>query len=196
MVLVGIKIAARFQWVLLAIEYLIVLAFAIIGFFHGGGSGFDLNWLNPFAMGGLSGLAAGVVIAVFFYWGWDTSANLNEETDDSAENPGRAGIIGMFLLLILFLIASISIQTVLTPEEIQKNSSATLTAFANKLVGPQWGSLAILAFLSSTVDTLTTTLLPSLRTAFSMGRDGMLGKIWARVDPRWQTPWIGTLIMG
>jgi amino acid transporter len=196
MVLVGIKIAARFQWVLLAIEYLIVLVFAIIGLFHGGGSGFDWNWLNPFAMGGLSGLAAGVVIAVFFYWGWDTSANLNEETDDSNENPGRAGIIGMFLLLILFLIASISIQTVLTPQEIQDNSSATLTAFANKLVGPQWGSLAILAFLSSTVATLQTTLLPSVRTAFSMGRDGMLGPVWAKVHPTWRTPWIGTLLMG
>ena len=196
MVLVGIKIAARFQWMLLAIEYLIVLAFAILGLFKGGGSPFDLNWLSPFNMGGLSGLAAGVVISVFFYWGWDTAANLNEETDDSAENPGRAGIIGMFLLLVLFLIASISIQTVLTPQEIKDNSSATLTAFADKLVGPQWGSLAILAFLSSTVATLQTTLLPSVRTAFSMGRDGMLGPVWAVVHPIWRTPWIGTLIMG
>jgi amino acid transporter len=196
MVLVGIKIAARFQWMLLAIEYLIVLGFAILGLFKGGGSGFDLNWLSPFNMGGLSGLAAGVVISVFFYWGWDTAANLNEETDDSAENPGRAGIIGMFLLLVLFLIASISIQTVLTPQEINDNSSATLTAFADKLVGPHWGSLAILAFLSSTVATLQTTLLPSVRTAFSMGRDGMLGPVWAVVHPIWRTPWIGTLIMG
>lgn len=196
MVVVGIKIAARFQWMLLAIEYLIVLGFAIIGLFKKGGSGFDLNWLSPFNMGGLSGVAAGVVISVFFYWGWDTAANLNEETDDSAENPGRAGIIGMFLLLALFLLAAISIQQVLTPKEIADNSSATLTAFADKLVGQQWGSLAILAFLSSTVATLQTTLLPSVRTAFSMGRDGMLGPVWAIVHPIWRTPWIGTLIMG
>jgi amino acid transporter len=196
MVVVGIKIAARFQWMLLAIEYLIVLGFAIIGLFKKGGSGFDLNWLSPFNMGGLSGVAAGVVISVFFYWGWDTAANLNEETDDSAENPGRAGIIGMFLLLALFLLAAISIQQVLTPKEIADNSSATLTAFADKLVGQQWGSLAILAFLSSTVATLQTTLLPSVRTAFSMGRDGMLGPVWAIVHPIWRTPWLGTLIMG
>jgi amino acid transporter len=196
MVMVGIKVAARFQWMLLAIEYLIVLAFAILGLFKGGGNGFNLNWFSPFNMGGLSGLAAGVVISVFFYWGWDTAANLNEETDDSAENPGRAGIIGMFLLLVLFLIAATSIQTVLTPKEIQDNSSATLTAFADKLVGPHWGSLAILAFLSSTVATLQTTLLPSVRTAFSMGRDKMLGPVWAIVHPIWRTPWIGTLIMG
>lgn len=63
MVVVGIKIAARFQWILLAIEYLIVLAFAIIGLFKKGGSGFDLNWFNPFNLGGLSGLAAGVAQA-------------------------------------------------------------------------------------------------------------------------------------
>ena len=196
MVTVGIKIAARFQWMLLAIEYLIVVGFALIGLFKKGGSGFDLAWFNPGAMGGLKGLAAGVVIAVFFYWGWDTAANLNEETDDSTENPGRAGIIGMFLLLILFLLAATAIQETLTPDEIQANTSNVLTAFADKLVGSQWGSLAILAFLSSTVATLQTTLLPSVRTAFSMGRDNMLGPIWAIVNPKWSTPAMGTIIMG
>jgi amino acid transporter len=196
MVMVGIRVAARFQWVLLGLEYFIVMAFAIIGLFKKGGSGFDLGWLNPGSMGGWKGVAAGVVIAVFFYWGWDTAANLNEETEGSAENPGRAGIIGMLFLLVLFLVAAISIQQTLTPAEIQANSSTTLTAFADKLVGQQWGSLAILAFLSSTVATLQTTLLPSVRTAYSMGRDGMLGRVWAIVSPKWQTPWVGTLIMG
>jgi amino acid transporter len=196
MVMVGIQVAARFQWVLLGLEYFIVVAFAIIGLFKKGGSGFDLGWLNPAAMGGWKGVAAGVVIAVFFYWGWDTAANLNEETEGSTENPGRAGILGMVMLLVLFLLAAISIQQVLTPDEIQANPSSTLTAFADKLVGPHWGSLAILAFLSSTVATLQTTLLPSVRTAFSMGRDGMLGRVWGVVHPKWQTPWIGTLLMG
>jgi amino acid transporter len=196
MVMVGIKVAARLQWVLLGLEYLIVLGFAIIGLFKKGGSGFDLGWLNPGSMGGWKGVAAGVVIAVFFYWGWDTAANLNEETEGATENPGRAGIIGMFFLLALFLVAAISIQEVLTPAEIQANSSTTLTAFADKLVGSQWGALAILAFLSSTIATLQTTLLPSVRTAFSMGRDGMLGRVWANVHTKWQTPAVGTLIMG
>jgi amino acid transporter len=196
MVTVGIKVAANFQWALLLIEYLIVFAFAIIGFFKGGGSGFSFDWFNPFAMGGWKALAAGVVVSVFFYWGWDTAANLNEETENSNENPGRAGVIAMFLLLVLFIITATSIQMVVTPDEIQTNSSNVLIFFADKLVGPQWGSLAVLAFLSSTVATLQTTLLPSVRTAFSMGRDNMLGAMWAKVHPGWHTPAIGTVVMG
>ena len=195
MCVVGIQLAARLQWVLLSIEYVIVLGFSILGFFHGGGSGLSLDWFNPFSLG-LGGLAAGVVISVFFYWGWDTAATVNEETEDSTENPGRAGIIGMFLLLLLFLVACTSVQMVLTPKELQANAATTLTAFADKLVGNQWGSLAILAFLSSTIATLQTTLLPSARTAYSMARDGMLGRIWATIDPRWNTPALGTIIMG
>ncbi|MDQ6711707.1 MAG: APC family permease [Candidatus Dormibacteraeota bacterium] len=195
MVMVGIRVAARFQYFLLALEYFIVLGFAILGYFHGGGSSFSLSWLDPRTFGSVSALAAGVVVSVFFYWGWDTAANINEETTNSRENPGRAGILGMFALLFIFLVAAISIQMVLTPDEIQKNSATTLTAFAKKLVGDPWASLAILAFLSSTVATVQTTLLPSARTAFSMGRDGVLGRIWARVHPTWRTPAIGTLIL-
>jgi amino acid transporter len=29
-----------------------------------------------------------------------------------------------------------------------------------------------------------------------MGRDGVLGRVWAIIHPVWRTPWIGTLIIG
>ena len=101
----------------------------------------------------------------------------------------------MVALLAIFLLAAISIQMVLTPKQIQDHGSSLLGFFAGQMVGQPLASLAILAFLSSTVATLQTTLLPSARTAFSMGRDGVLSPIWARVHPRWQTPAVGTLIL-
>ncbi len=197
MVMVGIRMAARFQYVLLALEYFIVVGFAILGFFKGGkgGSSFSLDWFNPFTFGSVGALAAGVVISVFFYWGWDTAANINEETSNARENPGRAGMLGMVALLVIFILAAVSIQMVLSQKEIQDNGSSLLGYFANKMVGQPWASLAILAFLSSTVATVQTTLLPSARTVYSMGRDGVVGRVWARVHPVWQTPALGTLIL-
>jgi amino acid transporter len=85
---------------------------------------------------------------------------------------------------------------VLTPKELQENGGTALTFFANKLVGPGWGSLAALALVSSTVAVIQTTLLPTARTALAMGRDGVLGRVWAVIHPVWRTPWIGTLIIG
>ncbi|HYM50382.1 MAG TPA: APC family permease [Candidatus Limnocylindrales bacterium] len=195
MVVVGIQVAARFQYVLLALEYFIVVGFAIAGFFHGGGTPFSWSWLDPRSFGSLTALAGGVVVSVFFYWGWDTAANINEESANSRENPGRAGMLGMVALLFIFLLAAVSIQMVLTPKEIAANSATTLTAFANKIVGQPIASLAILAFLSSTIATVQTTLLPSARTAFSMGRDGVIGGLWARVHPVWKTPAVGTIVL-
>ena len=42
------------------------------------------------------------VLGVFFFWGWDTAANLNEESKNATKTPGQAGIISMFLLLFVF----------------------------------------------------------------------------------------------
>src|SRR6202171_2215781 len=78
MVVRGIRLTANFQWVMVGIEYLLVLGFSIAAFIkiaavHPAGSqGVSLDWFNPFSLSGLSGLAAGCVLGVFFFWGWDT----------------------------------------------------------------------------------------------------------------------------
>lgn len=111
MVVYGITAAARFQRVLLALEYVIVLVFALIGlgkaYSHQplrGSRHIDASWFSSTHIGGLSSFAAGAVIAVFFFWGWDTAANINEESENAAQNPGRAGVYSMFALLGLFML--------------------------------------------------------------------------------------------
>jgi amino acid transporter len=142
LIMIGIQLAAKFQTLLLTLEYGIVLGFAVLGFFKGGGSAFSPSWFNPLAFGSLTALAGGIVIAVFFYWGWDTAANLNEESADASENPGRAGLLGMVALLILFLISAVSIQMVLTPKELQANGgtarSPTSSSARAGVRSPRW----------------------------------------------------------
>ena len=90
------------------IEYVAVIGFSIWGIIKvivkhpAGSTGFHWSWLNPFSIHGFAALAAGVVLGVFFFWGWDTAANLNEESKNATKTPGHAGIIAMFLLLFVF----------------------------------------------------------------------------------------------
>jgi amino acid transporter len=202
MVVRGIRITANFQWILLSIEYLIVVGFCVAAFVkviggHPAVQPVQANWFNPGALGSISGLAAGAALGVFFFWGWDTAANVNEETKDAATTPGYAGLISMAVLLVLFLFAATAINMVTSPANltnIGNNSGDILYFFAQGLSGTPINYLMILAVLSSTVATLQTTLLPSSRLSFSMARDGVFPKMFGIVHKSWRTPWIGTLV--
>ena len=201
MVVYGITAAARFQRVLLALEYVIVLVFALIGlgkaYSHQplrGSRHIDAPWFSPTHIGGLSSFAAGAVIAVFFFWGWDTAANINEESANAAQNPGRAGVYSMFALLGIFIVGVLALQTVLSQASIG-GSGDVLAVFAATIVPKPWNYLMTLAVLSSTVATLQTTLLPASRVTLSMARERVFPGVFARIDPRFRTPMFGTLLV-
>jgi amino acid transporter len=103
-------------------------------------------------------------------------------------------MLGMLGLLLIFVMATVSIQMTLTTDQIGSSTSA-LNLWATTLFPEPWASLGVLALVSSTVATVQTTLLPSVRTAFSMGRDRTLGKVWTEVHPRFRTPFYGTVLM-
>ena len=202
MVVKGIRLTANFQWVLLAIEYFIVVGFCIAAVVkviggHPAAQPVQANWFNPLSLHNIDGLAAGAAFGVFFFWGWDTAANVNEETKDAETTPGYAGLISMVVLLILFLFSATAIDMVTSASNltsIGNNGGDILYFFAQSLSGAPITYLMVLAVLSSTVATVQTTLLPSSRLSYSMARDGVFPKIFGIVHKNWQTPWVGTLI--
>jgi amino acid transporter len=202
MVVKGIRLTANFQWVLLAIEYFIVVGFCIAAFVKviSGTPAVQpvhLHWFNPLALNSISGLAAGAALGVFFFWGWDTAANVNEESKDAETTPGYAGLLSMVVLLVLFLFAATAIDMVTSANNLNSignNGGDILYFFAQSLSGAPVTYLMVLAVLSSTVATIQTTLLPSSRLSYSMARDGVFPKMFGKVHKSWQTPWVGTLV--
>lgn len=201
MVIYGIRLTANFQWVMVGLEYLVVLAFSITGLVRALGShpagsrAFSLAWFSPGSVGGYTGLAAGVALGVFLFWGWDTAANLNEETEDGDTKPGVAGIVSMFILLVIFLINAASMQSLIPVHTIVSQGGNALFFFAQRLAPAPLSYLMLLAVLSSTVATTQTTLLPASRVTYSMARDGVFPKAFGRISPRFNTPAVGTLIL-
>ncbi|HEV1996917.1 MAG TPA: APC family permease [Candidatus Dormibacteraeota bacterium] len=201
MVVVGIRMTANFQWVMVAIEYILVLGFSVaallkIAASHPTGSqAVSAGWFNPFSLQGISGLAAGAVLGVFFFWGWDTAANLNEESEDADTTPGYAGMISMFVLLLVFMVSSAAVQALVPADTISKQGANALFYFAEQVFPAPLSYLMVVAVLASTVATTQTTLLPATRLTFSMARDGVFPRIFARIHSGWQTPWLGTIII-
>jgi amino acid transporter len=102
----------------------------------------------------------------------------------------------MFVLLFIFLIASIAMQLVVSQKAFgdPANSTNILYFFAQQIASSPLTYLMILAVVSSTVATLQTTLLPSSRLSFSMARDGVFPKMFGVVHKSWRTPWVGTIL--
>jgi amino acid transporter len=201
MVIYGIRLTANFQWVMVGLEYLVVLAFSITGLLralvdHPAGSrAFSLSWFSPGSVGGISGLAVGVALGVFFFWGWDTAANLNEESENGNTSPGIAGILSMFILLVIFLINMAAMQALLPLHTMNHQGGNLLFFFAQRLAPQPLNYLMLLAILSSTVATTQTTLLPASRVTYSMARDGVLPKLFGKISPRFHTPAQGTFVL-
>jgi amino acid transporter len=156
---------------------------------------FHWSWLSPLSIHGYQGLAAGMVLGLFLYWGWDTSVNLNEESKGSTKTPGEACIISMFLLLFIFCSNIVAAQ-MLIPSNQLAGQGANLLFYFSEQVGGRWlGYLMIFAVLSSTVADTQTTLLPASRLTLSMARDGVFPPAFKKVQGTFQTPMIGTLIL-
>ena len=97
---VGIEASAKTQWFLLGAEVVILGIFAVVALYKVytpspvGSIHPSLSWINPFEIKSTSALADGIIVAVFIYWGWDSTVTVNEETENSTETPGQGRPVG------------------------------------------------------------------------------------------------------
>ena len=212
----GIKFTAKAQVVMTVIELGLLWIFDVIALLHHPHTHrFDWGWfsfnqikayttpdtaasaLNPFdskyaVAHGLSAILIGAVSGAFFYWGWDVTANLNEETKDGKDNAGKGGIVGIFFVFFTFLLTLIAINMVLSDATLH-NSSSILSDFAAVLIPGWFGKFIIVSVLLSTVATIETQMIQVTRTLFSMGRDFTMPGAFGQVHKKFRTPWNATL---
>ena len=194
----GIKHASYAQLLLTVIESSIVLALIIGAFIEYGARPAhapSFSWISPLSFT-LETFATGALTAIFFYWGWDVTMNLGEETKGGTPLPSSKGAFwSMVNLMLFYVIIVIVVLIVLTDEEIAQANTNVLYAIADKLFPQPWGYLAVLSTILSTIGTIETQLLQFSRTLFAMSRDRVLHARYSKIHPEWQTPWVATLVI-
>ncbi len=198
----GVKHASYTQVILTGLETVVVFALIIAAFIQYGGRPAHLPsivWFSPFSFTPRL-FATGALIAIFFYWGWDVTMNLTEETkvgsaEEAMSPAGKGAFWAMVNLILFFCIMMIVVLIVLSDDEIRAANTNVLFAIANKLFPAPWNYLAVLATILSTVGTIETSILQFSRSMFAMARDDMLHPRYAKIHPEWRTPWVATLVI-
>jgi amino acid transporter len=197
----GIKHASYAQLILTGIETIVVLVLIIAAFIQYGGHPAhtpSIIWFSPFSFTPQL-FATGALTAIFFYWGWDVTMNLSEESKAGETGESHSASQGAFWamvnLILFFIIMMIVVLIVLSDAEIAEANTNVLYAIANKLFPAPWNYLAVLSTILSTIGTIETQILQFSRSMFAMARDDMLHPRYARIHADWQTPWVATFVI-
>lgn len=202
---IGIEVNARTQRWLLTAEIATLAAFAAVALIrvwtgHGPAGSLhpSLDWFNPFAVGSVGALTAGLLIGIFIYWGWDSLVTVNEETEDSDTVPGKAAVLSTLILLGIYVIVSAAAIAFGGVERLAGDQSGdVLGLLAGSVFGsPLLGKVVIVAVLTSAAASTQTTILPTSRTALSMARAKAAPAPLANIHPRYLTPDTATWVMG
>ncbi len=193
----GIKLTSYTQIAMTVTETAILLALVLLAVAKYGAHpahAFSLAWLSP---GGFTPqlFATGALTSLFFFWGWDVTANLTEETRDASRAPGHGALWAMLIVLALFMGFAVVILLVLSDQEIQQSSTNVIFAVADKLLPRPWSYAAVVAVMLSTIGTLETSILQFTRTLYAKGRDGILHPRYAILHKHWRTPWVATAMI-
>jgi amino acid transporter len=200
---VGIELSARTQVGLLGAEIVTLALFAVVALVKvaAGSAGPDavdpsLAWLNPLQIDSFDALVAGVLVAVFIYWGWDSTVTVNEESRDSSEGPGKAALMATVILLLIYVIVSVAALAYDGPQQLIDHSDDVLSVLGEEVFGSPLDKILIIAVLTSAAASTQTTILPTARTSLSMARAGAMPKSLGAIHPRYLTPHVSTLLMG
>jgi amino acid transporter len=174
----GIVISERIQAVFVSFQFVVLIVMNIIALVpvYGGSVGAqavhpEWSWFSPFGLSA-SEIAAGVILCIFIYWGWDSCLAVTEETKDADKTPGRAALISTVILLFTYLIVAVAIQAFagfgdtgigLANEE---NSDNVLTIVGEPILGAVMTSVLLLTVAVSAASSTQTTILPTARGAW------------------------------
>ena len=201
-VVIGIELSAKTQVGLLAAEIFTLALFSVVALIkvYAGSAPAasihpSLSWINPFSLSP-SEISAGMLLAVFIYWGWDTTATVNEETEDPGEAPGKATVISTLILLAIYIVVAVAAQSYAGVHNLVVNQEDVLSSLGTEVFGSPLDKILIIAVLSSAAASTQTTILPTARTTLSMARANAMPKSLGKVHPRFLTPHISTILMG
>lgn len=196
LLVVGVKESANVNNVIVFIKVAVVLLFIGAGVFYINPE----NW-HPFIPAetesgqfGWNGILRGAGIVFFAYVGFEAVSTAAQE----AKNPHRdvpIGILGsLFVCTLLYMLVAgvltgiVSYTTLNVPDPIAKAVDA---------IGLGWLSFLIkIGAIAGLTSVMMVLLYGQTRIFYTMAKDGLLPKVFSKVHPKFQTPYVNTILVG
>jgi amino acid transporter len=186
----GIRSSLRTALILFAVEVAIVLLLAVIVVGHGGEDGLSLHPLTPGASpNGFQGLTTGFVFAALSFVGFEAAATLGDETKEPRKIVPRAVLLsvlavgGLYVFCVWAEVIGLGATTVNGLD-----GSATPWNDLAATYAPWMKWPVIIASVSSMFAVMINSSNGIVRILHTMGREELLPRPLAFIDPKRLTP--------
>jgi APA family basic amino acid/polyamine antiporter len=184
----GTKAFGRFELVAVAIKIVLIIGIVGLGIFY-----IDTQNYDPFMPSGFGPVLTGAATVFFAVFGYDAMSTAAEEAKDGKKHMPKAIILSLVVAMTLYVLATLVLTGMQNYRDIDPTAGFA-SAFSSVGLPVVAGIISVFAVLSI-LTVMLTFLLGVTRVWFSMSRDGLLPRWFAKVD-RSGTPQRVTWIAG
>ncbi len=186
---IGIRESKKTTNFMVMFKVAVVILVIILGFFFVK----TANW-SPFLPNGFSGVLKGVSAVFYAYIGFDAISTTAEECTDAQRDLPKGMIYSLLICTVLYVLIAL-VLTGMVP--FSKLNESDPLAYVFQAVHQPWISYVIsVSAVVATTSVLLVFQLGQPRIWMSMSRDGLLPKAFAKIHPKYKTPWFSTIVTG
>jgi putrescine importer len=195
--IIGLKVADKANFVLMAFQLLILALFVVLTITHLVGHSESLFSLKPFTGdGGLAAIAAGSAVAAYSFLGFDAVSTLTEETHDAQRTVPRAIVMVALIGGAIFIVVSYFV-TLVAPGGRFDNADSLASDVAKTIGGGLFGGFFLAALIIAQFTSGLAAQAAVARLLYAMGRDGVLpNKFFGMVWAKFHTPVLNIVLAG
>lgn len=187
----GIKSAARLQ------NVVILMIFVAGAILMSGAVAFgNTDFTKPLIATPATGIMSVLIMVPAMLVGFDVIPQSAEEIDLPAAKIGKLLIISVFLAVAWYVVISLSVAVALDPQQLSDSTMATGDA-ASALWGGSWaGTALVLGGIGGILTSWNAFIIGASRVLFALAESGHVPKVFARLHPKYRTPYVGVLTIG
>jgi len=191
----GVKPGGRFQSVLMVLKIAAIAALIVAGLFlvRAPKPVFHPVLDRPVSFDLLTALAAAMVPVLFSYGGWQTTNFIAGEIRDARRNLGRALIIGVAAVVVLYVLVNVVCLRALGVTALAA-TSIPASSVMQIVAGERGARLIALGIAISTVGFLSQSVLTGPRVYFAMAEDGLFFRRVAYLTRKTQVPVVAIVL--
>jgi APA family basic amino acid/polyamine antiporter len=200
--IIGVKAAGRTN------DALTIAKLAPLFFFSGVGLLYMIfnpavaaSHFSPFFPLGFSNFGVALVMIFWAYAGFEISTIPADEIENPGKTIPKAIVLGILIVTVFYLTTNIVLFGLRTSSELAKDATPLATAAnavlsTNSVLALVGGAIVGVGALVSVAGSDESGMIGTSRIGYALAVDGLFPRIFAKVHPKFKTPYLGIIIQG